>query len=64
LNIFRPMTTSSFHSEPTSRVELSIAVITIYAIAVAILACQVVTYVRATETKNTPPATRLITHNV
>ena len=52
-------------SEPPARREFSIAVVTIYAIVIAILACEVVNQVRTTETQTTSPYnSRLRTHNV
>jgi hypothetical protein len=52
-------------SEPPARRELSIAVVTIYAIIVAILTCEVVNQIRNPETQTTSPYnSRLRTHNV
>jgi len=52
-------------SEPPARREFGIAVVTIYAIIIAILTCEVVNQVRITETQNASPYnSRLRSHNV
>ena len=52
-------------SEPPARREFGIAVVTIYAIVVAILMCEVVNQVRISETQTTSPYnSRLRSHNV
>ena len=52
-------------SEPPARREFGIAVVTIYAIIIAILTFEVVNQVRITETQTTSPYySRLRTHNV
>jgi hypothetical protein len=57
--------TLKLDSEPPARRELGIAVVTIYAIVVAILTCEIVNQVRSTETQTTSPYnSRLRTHNV
>ena len=61
-SLFGPL---QLDSEPPARRELRIAVITIYAIVVAILTCEVVNQVRSTGTQTTTPYnSRLRTHNV
>jgi hypothetical protein len=57
--------TLKLDSEPPTRRELRIAVVTIYAIVVAILTCEIVNQVRNPETQTTSPYySRLRTHNV
>jgi hypothetical protein len=56
------MTTSSFrralNSEPPSRRELSIAVVALYVIAFAILACKAVDYLRGTGMETSAPSSQ------
>ena len=57
------MTTSSLrqlvlNSEPPSRREISIAVVTLYVIAFAILACKAVDYFRATDMETSSPSSQ------
>ena len=61
-SLFGPL---KLDSEPLARRKLRIAVITIYAIVVAILTCEVVNQVRSTGAQTTTPYnSRLRTHNV
>jgi len=61
LNLFHPMTTSSLrqlalNSEPPSRRELSIAIVTLYAVLFAALAGKAVDYLRSTYMETSTPS--------